>query len=395
LKKDLSNVWTGLSKPSGLESCEIDDYFDFQFTALPHKILMPDRFNEKVDTLRTRYLPPFRWKLTFRFVIPTDPDYVFHATYHKRIPVDGIPLYAKQCWDQIVSNKDLDLPSQQVLLAQYRCDEIAQIAMETFDKSIKPLEAVVRTDSIIPDLGEKIRSARGIVLTEFETQAQRYHKDTYNRKLEELKGTVDLRLHVLFRAQITGLHSICTKKFSEKVETELQSTDSEFGNTVISAKQYIMEFFDTEANGVIIEGTGWTYEHDRQLLVEEIEDLTSRLRRDQVMKMIDRLEKQVKVELEEPVALAFTKPNGEIWDGLMEEFERIKEGKVEVFKDNARLGLNATPQDVIQGVEILKVRIWTCLRDRLDGECEPTHLLLRLRELYVCFITFINFQFRG
>ncbi len=55
LKKDLSNIWSSLSKPPGLESCEIQDYFDFQFTALPHKILMPDQFNEKVDSLRTRF----------------------------------------------------------------------------------------------------------------------------------------------------------------------------------------------------------------------------------------------------------------------------------------------------------------------------------------------------
>src|SRR5271170_6516732 len=57
LKKDLSNIWSSLSKPPGLESCEIEDYFDFQFTALTHKILKPDEFNQQVDSLRTRYLP--------------------------------------------------------------------------------------------------------------------------------------------------------------------------------------------------------------------------------------------------------------------------------------------------------------------------------------------------
>ena len=56
LTKDLSNIWSGLSKPPGLESCKIQDYFDFRFTALPHKILRPDQFNEEVDALRTRYV---------------------------------------------------------------------------------------------------------------------------------------------------------------------------------------------------------------------------------------------------------------------------------------------------------------------------------------------------
>ena len=57
LKKDLANIWSSLSKPPGLENCAIEDYFDFQFTALPHKILMPEDFNKGVDTLRNRYLP--------------------------------------------------------------------------------------------------------------------------------------------------------------------------------------------------------------------------------------------------------------------------------------------------------------------------------------------------
>src|SRR5947207_7624048 len=111
--------------------------------------------------------------------------------------------------------------------------------------------------------------------------------------------------------------------------------------------------------------------------------MTSRLRKDEVARVIERVEMQVKSELEEPVALAFSKPNDTIWDGLMTEFERIKEGKVTEFKEKVKVGLNASDDDVFEGVEILKVRIWTCLMDRLDGECEPTHLILRLRESYI------------
>ena len=317
-----------------------------------------------------------------RFITPTDVDYVFHPTYHKRIPVDGIPLYAKQCWDQIVSNKDLDLPTQQVLLAQYRCDEIAQIAMETFDTSIKPLESIVRTDSVIPSLGEKMSTARETVLTDFETQAKRYHHDTFKRKLDDLRSTVDLRLHVLFRAQITGLHSICLKKFQEKVEMGLKR-GGEFAMTIIGVRSQVIQEFDNEAKAVVVEGTDWDFSHDRELLVQDIEGMTSRLRKEEVARVIEKVEKQVKSELEEPVALAFSKPNDTIWDGLMTEFERIKEGKVKEFKEKVKVGLNASDDDVFEGVEILKVRIWTCLRDRLDGECEPTHLLLRLRESYI------------
>jgi hypothetical protein len=37
------------------------------------------------------------------------------------------------------------------------------------------------------------------------------------------------------------------------------------------------------------------------------------------------MEKQVKNELEEPVALAFAKPGETMWDGLITEFTSVKD----------------------------------------------------------------------
>ena len=73
------------------------------------------------------------------------------------------------------------------------------------------------------------------MLTDFETQAKRYHQDTFKRKLEDLRNTVDLRLHVLFRAQITGLHSLCLKTFQEQVEMGLKK-GGEFAITVMGVR---------------------------------------------------------------------------------------------------------------------------------------------------------------
>lgn len=112
------NVYLTLfdSQPEGLEDCKIKDYFDFMYTGLPHKVLMPEKFDSEVDQLRGR------------FTDPKDPNYVFLRHYHKRIPADGFHIYASGIWEQIMSNKDLDLPTQQELLAQYRCDEIANVS---------------------------------------------------------------------------------------------------------------------------------------------------------------------------------------------------------------------------------------------------------------------------
>ena len=173
------------------------------------------------------------------------------------------------------------------------------------------------------------------------------------------------------------------KGFEEDVAALLRKEGGEFGKVVMQCKEKVMENFDEEAQAVVIEGTGWNYDHDRELLVQDVDAVTGRLRREEIMRLSEKLEKQVKADVEEPVSLVFAKPSETMWDTLIAEFEKIKDAKVEAFKQKAVLGLNATEQDVTDGVEGLKTRAWMCLRDRLDGETEPTHLLLRLREKYL------------
>jgi len=86
LTADLQRIWDSLSKPSDLQECKLSDYFDLSFTALPHKILAAEKFEDDVQTLRKR------------FVDKTKEDYVFKPAYHKRIPADGVAFYMEGIW---------------------------------------------------------------------------------------------------------------------------------------------------------------------------------------------------------------------------------------------------------------------------------------------------------
>ena len=54
LLADMNRIWDSLSKPEGLESVSINDFFDFDFTGLPHKLLQPEEFDRQVIQLRSR-----------------------------------------------------------------------------------------------------------------------------------------------------------------------------------------------------------------------------------------------------------------------------------------------------------------------------------------------------
>lgn len=116
-------------------------YFDLAFAALPHKILLPEKFEEAVIELRERFTDRSR------------PDYVFQPAYHKRIPADGVGFYMEGIWEQVMTNKDLDLPTQQELLAQFRCDEIAAGVTDLFIASAKAFRKPIEAGSIVAGLG--------------------------------------------------------------------------------------------------------------------------------------------------------------------------------------------------------------------------------------------------
>lgn len=69
-----------------LKDLPLSHYFDLAFTALPHKILSADKFEEEVQNLRKR------------FVDKDTPGYLFKPVYHKRIPADGVAFYMEGIW---------------------------------------------------------------------------------------------------------------------------------------------------------------------------------------------------------------------------------------------------------------------------------------------------------
>lgn len=141
LTADMEKIWHTLSKPAHLADTRLTDYFDLSFAALPHKILMPEKFEQAVVDLRRR------------FTDRTRSDYVFQPAYHKRIPADGVSFYMDGIWQQVLTNKDLDLPTQQELLAQFRCDEIATAVTETFTLSAKGVRKPIEAGTIVDGLG--------------------------------------------------------------------------------------------------------------------------------------------------------------------------------------------------------------------------------------------------
>ena len=408
LIQDLSRIWSGLNKPPGLEKSKIDDYFDFAFAALPHKILQPDRFVSEVEKLGTRFREGFRDSRRDVFKGDQESDGIFLPEYHRRIPADGFSIYAQQVWDQIVSNKDLDLPTQQELMAQFRCDEISREVLEGFDEAIIPFEnkqaegARLGQPEVLGGLGAAMRTARMKTVKAFETEASRYHKGVYARKKGELENKIDGRLKALFQGQLSAAHKSGVRDFSDAVSAAVKAGQKkgasyDFAEIVDREKKNAFSKYDKEARGVLIEGLSWSnYKQEMSLYQKDLNEVSGRLRREEMRRLATRVERWVRSRLGESVGLEFnalgsgrggsgapeTGERGsetEIWDRIWSVFIKTVQEAERRFTDRAK-SFDASSGEVDVGLWRLRRKSWGVLRAKIDEEMMEGNLLLKLRE---------------
>ncbi|KAL8808566.1 MAG: hypothetical protein Q9200_004244 [Gallowayella weberi] len=409
LIQDLSRIWAGLSKPKGMEESRIEDYFDFAFSTLPHKILQPEKFVSECSKLGTRFREG--QKDPRRDSLRTDEALdrgVFLPEYHRRIPADGFSIYAENVWNQIVNNKDLDLPTQQELMAQFRCDEISREALVGFDEAIVPFENK-QADSIrsgapeiLGGLGVVMRTARMKTLKTFETEASRYHKGVFGRKKSELESKIDGRLKVLFQGQLSAAHKSGVREFSDAVSGAVKAgqkrgANYDFAEIVDREKKAALLRYEKEGKAVLVEGASWSnYKQELASYQKELGEVSGRLRRDEMRRLATRVERWVKSRLGESVGLEFNslgsgrggsaapetgnKPSETaIWDRIWGVFAKTVKEAERRFADRAR-SFDASADEVDVGIWRLRRKSWGVLRAKIEEEMMEGNLLLKLRE---------------
>lgn len=403
LLEDLSRIWSSISKPKGLENSTIHDYFDFAFYGLPHKGYQPEQFEAETKKLGT-WFREGRKDSKDR----SPEDGVFLPEYHRRIPADGFAHYAEGIWDQIVNNKDLDLPTQQELLAQFRCDEIMREVLNGFDEVIVPFEnkqaEIVRSGvpEILGGLGPAMRDARSTTIRNFETEASRYHKGVYQRKRAELESKIDTRLKALFQGQLSAAHKTGVKDFGDAVSKAVKAgqkkgVNYDFAEIVKQETQVALEKFETEARAVVVEGAAWSnYEQELALYQKDLAEVSGQLRRDEMRRLATRVERWVRSRLSDAVGLEFNalgsgrggsgaaegreKPTEtRIWDRIWKLFVDIVMDAEQRFTDRAS-SFDASVDEVDVGLWRLRRKSWGVLRKRLEEEVMEGNLLLKLRE---------------
>ncbi|WFD37561.1 Dynamin-like GTPase that mediates homotypic ER fusion [Malassezia japonica] len=364
---DLDRIWASLSKPANLAEAKLSDFFDVMFTTLPHKMLLAREFDMAVDALRTR------------FVDREDPNYVFQTQYHKRIPIDGLPHYLEGVWDQVVQNKDLDLPTQQELLAQFRCDEIAEAASSHFLTAVLALRKILDAGKVHPTLGSEMATHRGAALAAFDKDASRYHQGVYSKKRAELLSKLNTALLPSVLAQLKNLHSQLTQGFRSAVVDVIRNTSQyNFGQVVREQHESALRQFDETTHAMLLPDTDWSVAEERAQLETEIQAASVTLRADECKKMVTQVQREVRKGLAEPVELALSRPTPKMWDEVLGAYNRVMDDATAIYLQRATT-FNCTPEEDAAGVHALQRVGWQQLMTKVHEQTAEAVLSLRLR----------------
>ncbi|ESK90867.1 protein sey1 [Moniliophthora roreri MCA 2997] len=368
LTADLQRIWDSLSKPQELADRQLADYFDLAFTALPHKVLAADAFESEVKKLRGR------------FVDKEDPEYVFKPAYHKRIPADGVAFYMENIWEQVQSNKDLDLPTQQELLAQFRCDEISAVALFEFNEQAKSQKRPIEAGKVVEGLGEMMRSWRKVALDRYDRDASRYHQGVYKRKRADLIASIDATLSPLFLGQLKNLHKSCLVTFKKEILDGLKGEDYNFADVVSKSRTKWEQRFVEGAKEAVVdpESAQWSWEDELELLKEEIRSVADQCRKDETKKMLNAIERNFKKQVSEPVEVALHKAEPTMWDHILRSFKETLEKTESSYLSKAR-SFNCTEEENTTALATLRRRAWQALRAKIDEQTADAVILGKLR----------------
>lgn len=362
--QDLINMWDNLNKPNELSHMKFEDFFDISFHTLGHKVLQPENFANDVQLLGDR-------------VINKDnAEYLFKPQYHHEIPIDGWTLYAENCWDQIDNNKDLDLPTQQILVAKFKCDEILSNVYEEFLLKfneqhlikIPKLNEKLTDDIDYEDLGLSFIDLKNDVLENFDVSASRYNQSIYEQKRITLIGKLNDKFKEIFEAYAQYLLGNTIKLFTNVLNSGKRNLPGKnFQDGVVSlSNKYTQEYSKALkflSLGGELDTTGY-----EDKLNKQVEELISKQQLIELNNTINKSAKKVNNGLVKAITFELGDLKDDTWDTILNKFNQLTKevlSKYESSNGAYDFGLGTSDKLNNLAIESFKFKSWVNFYDSI------------------------------
>ncbi|AET38634.1 dynamin-like GTPase SEY1 Ecym_3130 [Eremothecium cymbalariae DBVPG len=314
LTAELESMWMDLNKPAEAENSTLYDFFDLDFTGLSHKLFKPEEFAGDVA------------KLGNRFVDRTSENFYLQAKYHQGLPLDGWTFYADSCWEQIESNKDLDLPTQQTLVAKFKTEEISNVAFNNFLSNYSTLE----TGLSGTELANQLKDLKDKCLAEYDNYGCRYMKNIYLEKRDELLEKLQTKFNEAISKHIDSLLESIVKNF--KSLTVENASKVPFTKRLHGAREVALRTFETDTQEFVSLKLKPSLDDELAVLTVKINELAEQECAKEIKSIITRAKKYLYKNVRDTVITLLSHPKNNVWELVMVTFEKAFTESISKYK---------------------------------------------------------------
>ena len=231
---DIKKIWGEIKKPDKYKDAAPEQFFKFDFYTLPHKFYEPEKFNNSIEVI----------KKDLKKSDNNNDKYLFdHVKYDNNVPIDGFSKYTWDMWSTIINNKDVNIPGQKEMLAQFRCNEIKNESLNLVESKINELELESSMKNI-EDFKEKI----DIIVNEckgyYENNAKDYLPHVFQNVRKDLLDDLANKLYSSFANQLKRLIPKFQKDFRVELEKSIYKKDNFYEISEQCKKKYLEKFED-------------------------------------------------------------------------------------------------------------------------------------------------------
>ncbi|KAL9335535.1 hypothetical protein Peur_072716 [Populus x canadensis] len=203
LRRDIDQIWAAAAKS---KAQTLGDFFNVEIIALPNFLYEKERFNEQVALLRQR------------FIHSISPGGLVGDRKDVQ-PASGFPLRVEQIWKTIKENKDLDLPALEVMVATFRCEQIAKEKLSSLklDGTWLAMSKALKSGPV-SEFGKKLSSILEIYLSQYDKEAMDYEESIRKDKQQRLETEALQFVYPAYAAMLQHLRSTALKSFKTRLE---------------------------------------------------------------------------------------------------------------------------------------------------------------------------------
>ncbi|CAI5757497.1 unnamed protein product [Candida verbasci] len=361
LKADLVNMWNNLAKPNELAHLQFDDFFDINFHALNHKVLQPKEFEQGINNLGDRLIVN---------------NELFRLEYHHNIPIDGWTLYAEKCWEQIENNKDLDLPTQQILVAQFKCDEIVDHEFNEFLIKFQEFFKEIKEDPDHEQLGLLFIDLRNDILENYDQDASKYNSIVYEQRRNKLKSLMNEKFKEIFYVYSKQLINKSLVQFQKDL-VDLKGIDFHNKQQAIAAK--LIEDIILNLGFISLQGDIPTNDITTTLK-KDMDEIISIQQKIELNNIVNKSSKKLSNNLSKFIQSEIPNVTENTWNNILEHFNKLVSEFTEKYSYGFDLG--TTDEENEMAISKFKFKSWNQFYGILHKLITEEKLLVLLQDRF-------------